>query len=624
MSITQNPTIDQTERDVFVYYLTGGSAVFGCVGDPEGLIAANRNSLAISNNGNVYSKTTDGVATGWQIVGGGGGGTGTVTSVGLTVPGVIFETPVVGSPVTTAGTLALALATQSANRFLGGPASGIAATPTFRTLTNADIGLAASPPAGGIQFNDGANSFIAESDFLFDAATGTLQIGVAASRSGRIQLRSLVSGSTTFTVDTPSSAHVITMPNALPSTNDLLRAAAVSGSNITWGYVAPSALGFPTINATDGVLPYRSSSVAFSDSPIVRNGANDVSIGNSGAFAGLQITGAAAGSGVTVAALSSGATEGILLQTKGSGGARLSSVLNSNYWTYNRNDSAGSTYAAIGRSTDSGFKVDSAGNYRFSATNGNALAVSDCGFSRLGTNAVRVDNGSTGAGKFAVGSSTASTANQFLVDSQGTTVVAGFFSMPGSSTVPTIKAETSAVQSFAFNPSGKLIGGCNIPTTNQQFSAIGNAKSDVSTIGNIGTGIDNLLSFAIQANVLNNNGDYAEFDAFGEFENNANNKQLTVKLGATTIFTTGALPFGAAALANWRINAKIIRTAASGQKCIVTFWSNDGTTKFLQAYTTSGESLTSNLTVQFTGEATATNDITQVYLESKLCVALTS
>lgn len=67
------------------------------------------------------------------------GGGGTVTSVALTTPGVIFSSPAGGSPVTTSGTLALALLTQSANVVLAGPASGGAVTPTFRSLVTADF-----------------------------------------------------------------------------------------------------------------------------------------------------------------------------------------------------------------------------------------------------------------------------------------------------------------------------------------------------------------------------------------------------------------------------------------------------------------------------------------------------
>lgn len=61
---------------------------------------------------------------------------GTVTSVALTVPSIFSVT---GSPVTTAGTLAVTLANQSANQVLAGPTSGGAAAPTFRALVAADI-----------------------------------------------------------------------------------------------------------------------------------------------------------------------------------------------------------------------------------------------------------------------------------------------------------------------------------------------------------------------------------------------------------------------------------------------------------------------------------------------------
>lgn len=65
--------------------------------------------------------------------------TGTVTSVGLSMPGVLFNTSVTNSPVTTSGTLTPTLATQTANTILAGPTSGGAETPTFRALGAADI-----------------------------------------------------------------------------------------------------------------------------------------------------------------------------------------------------------------------------------------------------------------------------------------------------------------------------------------------------------------------------------------------------------------------------------------------------------------------------------------------------
>jgi hypothetical protein len=63
-------------------------------------------------------------------------GLGTVTSVGLTMPA---QFTVASSPVTTSGTLAVTLNTQTANLVFAGPVSGGAAAPTFRALSSADI-----------------------------------------------------------------------------------------------------------------------------------------------------------------------------------------------------------------------------------------------------------------------------------------------------------------------------------------------------------------------------------------------------------------------------------------------------------------------------------------------------
>lgn len=62
--------------------------------------------------------------------------TGTVTSVGLSLPNIFT---ISGSPVTTTGTLTGALATQAANLVWAGPTTGAAAAPTFRSLVVADV-----------------------------------------------------------------------------------------------------------------------------------------------------------------------------------------------------------------------------------------------------------------------------------------------------------------------------------------------------------------------------------------------------------------------------------------------------------------------------------------------------
>jgi len=63
-------------------------------------------------------------------------GTGTVTSVGLSLPSIFT---VSGSPVTASGTLSASLATQTANAIFAGPTTGSAAAPAFRSLVAADI-----------------------------------------------------------------------------------------------------------------------------------------------------------------------------------------------------------------------------------------------------------------------------------------------------------------------------------------------------------------------------------------------------------------------------------------------------------------------------------------------------
>lgn len=70
----------------------------------------------------------------------GGNGSGTVTSVGLSLPNIFA---VAGSPVTSEGTLTATFNNQGQNTFFAGPVSG-SGQPTFRTLQTTDI------PAGGI------------------------------------------------------------------------------------------------------------------------------------------------------------------------------------------------------------------------------------------------------------------------------------------------------------------------------------------------------------------------------------------------------------------------------------------------------------------------------------------
>lgn len=63
-------------------------------------------------------------------------GGGSVTSVGLTMPGIFT---VAGSPITTAGVIGVTAAGQAANLIWAGPPAGAPAVPTFRALVDDDI-----------------------------------------------------------------------------------------------------------------------------------------------------------------------------------------------------------------------------------------------------------------------------------------------------------------------------------------------------------------------------------------------------------------------------------------------------------------------------------------------------
>jgi hypothetical protein len=75
-------------------------------------------------------------------------GSGTVTSVGLSMPSLFS---VSGSPVTGSGTLTATLANQNPHLILAGPSSGGAAAPTFRALGGADLPTPTASALGGVE-----------------------------------------------------------------------------------------------------------------------------------------------------------------------------------------------------------------------------------------------------------------------------------------------------------------------------------------------------------------------------------------------------------------------------------------------------------------------------------------
>lgn len=107
-------------------------------------IAQGGSGLATTSQGFVFIGPVSGPgAPTWRALTSSDVPAGIVSSVGMTGDGIIFNPTVTGSPITSSGTLIPALLTQTANKALMGPASGSAATPTFRDLVAADLPSAA-------------------------------------------------------------------------------------------------------------------------------------------------------------------------------------------------------------------------------------------------------------------------------------------------------------------------------------------------------------------------------------------------------------------------------------------------------------------------------------------------
>ena len=142
-------------------------------------------------------------AAGFRTAIGVGTGTGTVTSVGLSMP---TQFAVTNSPVTSSGTLTAGWNNQSAGHVLIGPATGVAAAPTFRALVSSDLPTIAINE-GGTGQTTAANAFNALSPI---AAVGDLILGNGTNTATRLAIGTngyvLTSNGTTASWSAPAAS----------------------------------------------------------------------------------------------------------------------------------------------------------------------------------------------------------------------------------------------------------------------------------------------------------------------------------------------------------------------------------------------------------------------------------
>lgn len=160
-------------------------------------------------------------------------GSGTVTSVGLSMPSIFS---VSSSPITTSGTFGVSLNSQTANTVFAGPASGFPGTPSFRVLTSSDIpNLSSDYIVNGTSQQSSANFNI----------SGNGQI------AGQLRLKGTNVGVTSIQAGAQGLTNITyTLPLAAPTSNGQVLSSttggAMSWTNVASGSVTSVGLTMPT------------------------------------------------------------------------------------------------------------------------------------------------------------------------------------------------------------------------------------------------------------------------------------------------------------------------------------------------------------------------------------------
>lgn len=174
--------------------------------------------------------------------------------------------------------------------------------------------------------------------------------------------------------------------------------------------------------------------------------------------------------------------------------------------------------------------------------------------------------------------------------------------MPDYSEVPVEGNYFSKTWFRFFDEVSERIGG------GRAYKLGGQLTNNTTAVGNVGSGADDLITYTLQKNSMQNTGDVLEITAYGSQAANANNKTIKLLLGTTELFTTGAV---ASSAKDWCIKATITRTAAATQKSIATFLGDTVLVTQISDYVSGTEDFTTALTIKCTGEATANDDIIQ-------------
>lgn len=150
-------------------------------------------------------------------------------------------------------------------------------------------------------------------------------------------------------------------------------------------------------------------------------------------------------------------------------------------------------------------------------------------------------------------------------------------------------------------------------------SLTGILNANTTAVGNVGTGTDDLITYALPASALEAVGQSLRVRAWGTTAGNANAKTLTINFGATVVYTKALEVATATNLqtGQWIFDMLVTRTGASTQAIVVSLRQLLGGTAAIRdeivghGIVAATETDTAAITIKCTGAATSDNDIVQ-------------
>lgn len=357
--------------------------------------------------------------------------------------------------------------------------------------------------------------------------------------------------------------------------------------------------------------------------------------GNSGKY--LTTNGSVA-SWATISAIagSTGSTDRAVIVADGTGGSTVeasSVVINASNQIVPINGTAGTPGITAGDQASTGFYKNGTNSLGIAANGARSMAIGDqtqIFYTNSGATTLTLTGDantftgttSTSAMTFAGGSTSYTRLNVQQTSTSGNWGVYVFGSAQGTRAGNwAIRDEVQGDFIFEASDSNRRVITTSGPSGTLE-GIVTTKNIDTTAVGNVGSGEDDLITYAVPANTLGINGDYLEWEAAGTFAATTDDKRVKCFFGATPLFDTGMLT--AANGGDWMMSGKIIRTGAATQKA-GTFANTQNAEMAAAAtyqadYTTPGETLSGAVTLKCTGEnGTDTSDdaVVQQYLTVK-------